>query len=394
MTTAAILALFAGVLAWPVPRLLARAHWPSRCPRSAIVLWQAIGLAGGVSALLAVIAFTFAPLSTDLPLGVLDHAGHVAAGDPLAGLGWINVIGLGVASALAARLFGVLALSTAQTLRHRRHHRHLVDLAGQDHGEHDATAASSAARPGDAGGGGCQPPDGLPACAGEIHRRGRLRVLDHPVAVAYCLPGVRHTRVVVSRGLLAALAQDELESVLEHEEAHARGRHDLVIQPFVAWQQTFPFLPPARDATAAVSLLVEMLADDTAARRTSCRTLARALARLGVARSPVPAGAVGITGISHGRAIRSSRASGYGRGLRARAGSARRWPGNGRGGQGGAADHLTSRPTSSSPIHAPVIARISRLLEPTRRAPLWAHIAIYLTAAAICAFPPAVLLAS
>ncbi|WP_250286402.1 MULTISPECIES: M56 family metallopeptidase [unclassified Frankia] len=394
MTTAAILALFAGVLAWPVPRLLARARWPSRCPRSAIVLWQAIGLAGGVSALLAVIAFTFAPLSTDLPLGVLDHAGHVAAGEPLAGLGWINVIGLGAASALAARLFGVLALSTAQTLRHRRRHRHLVDLAGQGHRDHD-TAAASSAQPGSAGA--CQPPYELPACAGRIHQRGRLRVLDHPVAVAYCLPGVRHTRVVVSRGLLAALAQDELESVLAHEEAHARGRHDLVIQPFVAWQQTFPFLPPARDATAAVSLLVEMLADDTAARRTSCRTLARALARLGVARSPVPAGAVGITGVSHGRMIRSSRASGHGKGLRARAGSAHRRLGGGRsgqGGQGGTAGHPAARHVHPSPIHAPVIARISRLLEPTRRAPLWAHIAIYLTAAAICAFPVFVLLAT
>ncbi len=382
MTTAAILSLFAGALAWPVPRLLAGAHWPSRCPRSAIVLWQAIGLAGGVSALLAVIAFAFAPLSADLPVGVLDHAGHVAAGEPLAGLGWINVIALGMASALAARLFGVLALSTARTLQHRRRHRHLVDLAGQGHGEHSVASTLTSTSAGSGSPGACQPPHGLPNCAGSIHRRGRLRVLDHPVAVAYCLPGVRHTRVVVSKGLLAALAEDELESVLAHEEAHARGRHDLVIQPFIAWQQTFPFLPPARDATAAVSLLVEMLADDTAARRTSCQTLARALARLGVARFPVPAGAVGITGVSQRRTVGPERTSGYSRVLRARSAQRRHDSG----------DHLLAEP-ARSPIHTPVIARISRLLDPSHRAPLWAHVAIYLTAAAICAFPAFVLLA-
>nr|MDT0667776.1 M48 family metalloprotease [Micromonospora sp. DSM 115978] len=79
------------------------------------------------------------------------------------------------------------------------------------------------------------------------------------MAVAYCVPGVRTARVVVSRGLLNTLAADELDAVLAHEQAHVSGRHDLVIQPFVAWQRTFPFLRPAQEATAAVSLLVEML---------------------------------------------------------------------------------------------------------------------------------------
>ncbi|WP_239329096.1 M56 family metallopeptidase [Frankia sp. CiP3] len=348
MTTAAVLTLFACALAWPVPRLLAAARWPSRCPRSAIVLWQAVGLAGGVSALLAVIAFTFAPLSTNMPVSVRDHASHLAAGEPLAGLGWINLIGLAVASALAARLFGVLALCTSRTLRQRRRHRHLVDLAGHDHSEQ--------------------------AC-----RRSRLRVLDHPVAVAYCLPGVRHTRVVVSKGLLTALAADELEAVLVHEEAHARSRHDLVIQPFVAWQETFPFLSPAREATAAVSLLVEMLADDAAARRTSGQTLARALARLGVARSPVPAGAVAISGVPQHQLSERCRTL---------------WPARASHSSGTIDNGDTNAPVAESarsPIDTPLVARISRLLDPSPRTPLWAHATIYLTAAAVSAFPVFVL---
>nr|MDT0665446.1 hypothetical protein [Micromonospora sp. DSM 115978] len=104
MTTAAALALFAGVLAWPVPRLLAAARWPHRCPRAAIVLWQAVGLAGGVSALLAAVTLTVSPLSPDVLAATGHHARNVASGEPLTGLGWTNLVGLAVVAALAGRL--------------------------------------------------------------------------------------------------------------------------------------------------------------------------------------------------------------------------------------------------------------------------------------------------
>jgi Zn-dependent protease with chaperone function len=342
MTTAAALALFAGVLAWPVPRLLAAARWTHRCPRAAIVLWQSVGLAGGVSALLAVTAFTVAPLSPAIPQAMADHVANVAAGAPLAGLGWVNLVGLGVAAALAARLFGVLGASTTATLRERHRHRHIVDLAGRQHRRHscagDPPGPTAPSATGECG-----------LCAHPDRDGARLRILDHPVAVAYCVPGVRHARVVVSRGLLTTLTAGELDAVLAHEEAHVNGRHDLVIQPFVAWERTFPFLRPAREATAAVSLLVEMLADDTAARRTSGRTLARALARLGVTRPPVPTGTLGITG-THSVAVPSIRR------------------------------------TVDGPSRTPVVARIIRLLDPPT-VPLWLPLAAYLAAAAAQAAP-------
>ena len=47
-------------------------------------------------------------------------------------------------------------------------------------------------------------------------------------------------------------------------EGYARGHHDLVIQPFRAWRQTFPFLAAGRSALAAVELLVELAADNAA----------------------------------------------------------------------------------------------------------------------------------
>ena len=427
MTTAALLALFAGVLAWPVPRLLAAARWPYRCPRAAIVLWQAVGLAGGVSALLAVIAFTVAPLSSDgIPQAMASHLGNLAAGEPLLGLGWINLIGLAAAAGLAARLFGVLCLSTAATLRERHRHRHLVDLAGHRHGAHDCDAARrgppSTGPP--AAGSDRSHPGRSRAGAGRFrrfrpgrsrsnsshasgcclcdHRRrssSRLRILDHPVAVAYCVPGVRHARVVVSQGLLKTLTPEELDAVLAHEEAHVSGRHDLVIQPFVAWERTFPFLQPAREATAAVSLLVEMLADDAAARRTSSRTLARALARLGVARAPVPAGALGITGSPIAAPLAFEEPGNAAVVLPITRPAA---PFSGRtpvtasvptapaqraaAAQGGKAD----APALPDPLHAPVVARIARLLDPPV-VPFWLPGAAYL-AATVTVLAPLVLL--
>ncbi|MCM3883481.1 M56 family metallopeptidase [Frankia sp. R82] len=413
MTTAALLALFAGALAWPIPRLLAAARWPHRYPRAAILLWQAIGLAGGVSALLAAIAFTVSPLATSTPSAITDHVANVAAGEPLAGLRWINLVGLALATALAGRLFGVLGASTAATLRERHRHRHLVDLAGRRHRSHD-TSPHDHSTPNDrhapndrrhrepggepsyqhhgtrhdiatdavGGTGGDEPEQDedaairavTPCCLCEHRDRAgiRLRILDHPIAVAYCVPGVRHARVVVSRGLLNTLSADELDAVLAHEAAHVAGRHDLVIQPFVAWERTFPFLGPAREATAAVSLLVEMLADDAAGRRTSRRALARALARIGVTRTPVPAGALGILG-AHGHITDAAVLT------------------TGTGATGTTTHREPAGAGSSRGVTNPVISRIARLLDPPT-VHWWQALVAYLAALAVLVTPPLIVL--
>jgi len=423
MTTAAALALFAAVLAWPVPRLLAGARWTHGCPRAAIVLWQAIGLAGGVCALLAVVAFTVAPLSGSTPHGISHHLHNLAAGRPMSGLDWLSVLGLAMVAALASRLFGVLASSTYATLRRRSHHRNLVDLTGDDHTEEGCAAATAQApaRPGaaprpyrhgvqDWAPRAAAGRHGLSGGTGECELCGHagLRILDHPVAVAYCVPGVRHARVVVSRGLLTTLGPRELRAVLAHEDAHVIGRHDLVIQPFIAWQQTFPFLRPAWEATAAVSLLVEMLADDVAARRTSGKTLAKALAQLGVTRALVPAGTLGATGdlgtprpTSPGGSSAPAGSGAPGNASSAGTPTAPRGPIAGGAGaapqrpaRGLAASRTATPPVAASvepaeadpPSRSPVIARIVRLLDPPA-VPWWHPVAAYAAAVAILTVP-------
>ena len=49
LTASYLLAALAVVLAWPAPVALSRARWTARSPFTALVLWQAIALAGGLS---------------------------------------------------------------------------------------------------------------------------------------------------------------------------------------------------------------------------------------------------------------------------------------------------------------------------------------------------------
>ncbi|HWG23718.1 M56 family metallopeptidase [Actinospica sp.] len=225
---AALCALLAVVLAWPVPTRLAVAAWPSRNPRRGIALWQVIGLSGGISAVGSLLLLGFDPLGPRWTL--------------------LNLAALAGAAILLTWLLGVLATNTIRIERQLAKQRDAVDLLAW------------------------------------IDLNG-VRVLDHPEPAAYCLPGPR-PRIVVTHGAIASLGPEELAAVLAHERAHAVGRHELIIQPFVAWESALPFLPPARRATAAVAELVEMLADDHAARETSPRALARALAQVGSDRLP------------------------------------------------------------------------------------------------------------
>ena len=237
------LLVFGVALAEPVSRLLARARWPGRDPVGALLLWQAIGLAGGLALLSAGVIYGLSPLGAPRPAlkSVLDElsAGRLPALDVP------HVGALVLAAALAARLLGVLVAVTVRTLRVRARHRELLDLLATP----------------------------WPAAPG-------ARVLEHPVPVAYCLPGLR-SRLVVSAGVLDCLDVDQVWAVLAHERTHLRERHDLVVLPFVAWGATAPFVRGMVCAQFAVATLIEMRADDVAVRQASPKQLSGALGAMG-----------------------------------------------------------------------------------------------------------------
>jgi Zn-dependent protease with chaperone function len=241
---AAVLALSAIALFGPVPVLLARAQWPYRSPRSAVILWQAMGLGGCLAAIGTGLAVAVAPLHTTVADGVERLMAGALAGHPLAGLGLNEALGLTLAADVTVVLAAGLVVTVVKTMRSRARHRLLLDLV----------AISSREVPG-------------------------ALVVEHPSPVAYCIPGL-HGRIVLSAGALQVLGRPEVEAVIAHERGHTHARHDIAILPFASMVDLLRWMPYARLAPNAVATLLEMAADDFAARNSGAATVASALVHL------------------------------------------------------------------------------------------------------------------
>jgi hypothetical protein len=260
--TALALGVLAALLAWPVPAALARARWPQREPLVALVCWQAIGLAGGLSIIGALLVHGLAPWGHSLPEAWWHWVTRRPAGEPVRGDHWVAQT---LAAVLALELLGVLLLSLVRTARTRRRHRALLELVVR------------------------------PAAAGED-----TRLLDHPAPVAFCIPGARPL-LVLSSGIVAELDGPQVDAVVAHERAHLAEHHHLLLLPFVAWRAALPVLPAADRAHDAVRDLVEMRADDVALRSLpgpeARRTLAAAIVAVAAgAGGQLPEGALAVTG--------------------------------------------------------------------------------------------------
>jgi Zn-dependent protease with chaperone function len=247
-------------------RAMMRASWPRRSPAAAILLWQALGLAGGLAAVGALVAVGVSgqqPQSGVLG-GMTSLASRMIYGQGLPPhqpvvLTGVRLLALIAGFALFSALCGVLVMAFADAVAARRRQRELLALLA--HGD--------------------------PKVPGAL-------VVDHPAAAAYCLPGIR-SQIVVSVGTLDLLGPAELSAVLAHERAHLRARHDLVLIPFTSLRRALPRSSEVTQAYRTVALLVEMMADDHAlrARGLVARELATALLRFGTAATEgAPAGAL------------------------------------------------------------------------------------------------------
>nr|BFE99697.1 hypothetical protein GCM10020241_13730 [Streptoalloteichus tenebrarius] len=220
---------------------LARSRWPWHSPRVALVLWQALGLAAGLSAVSFLLAVGLSPYDRGVLPACARLVADVLAGQVFTALSLAHLVAVVLGLALATRLLvGAVSAITA-TLRARRRHRSLLALLGQDgpHGDD-------------------------------------VLLVDLPTPAAYCVPG-RHPRVVISTVTRRLLDDNQLRAVLAHERAHARERHDLVLLPFTLLRRALPNSRLLAEASRAVELLVEMRADDRALARHRPETLAGAL---------------------------------------------------------------------------------------------------------------------
>ncbi|GAA2688785.1 M56 family metallopeptidase [Streptomyces lunalinharesii] len=115
-----------------------------------------------------------------------------------------------------------------------------------------------------------------------------LAVVDDEVPLAFALPGAPG-RIVVSRGMLRCLDDDERAALLAHERAHLRGRHH-VFQGL--WGLAAALNPLLRPLAATGGFLLERWADEEAAARVGDRRVVAqavgraALAAAGASRPP------------------------------------------------------------------------------------------------------------
>ena len=123
------------------------------------------------------------------------------------------------------------------------------------------------------------------------------RPTDHPHVVvveadlpaAYCVISRPHA-IVVTSAAVKSLNRAQLKAVLAHEDAHLTGHHHHILMVLRALAATLPHLPLFACAHQAVAELLEMCADDTAARRVGTRPLLAGLLALAGHRPPVAEG--------------------------------------------------------------------------------------------------------
>ena len=251
MTVPLALMVFAASIMLTGPWLLTRGGWTHTAPRSGILAWQS-----SVAAVLT--AFVLLALTAVLPVERVSfdvaHLLHACAGVlqnryALFQAGWVPAVSVTVAVLTAVLLLRALVVLGVGVFRGRARQRRLIDLLARER-------------------------DGF-----------GVHVLTHDVPLAYCIPGGRG-RIVLTTAAKTQLDEQALAAVVAHEQAHLRGRHDLVLFGADVARTAFPWSRFFKVAHEQMSGLVEMLADDRAARQTGSLPLATALLDLGVGTAP------------------------------------------------------------------------------------------------------------
>lgn len=216
------------------PLLLSRAHWPLRRPRVAIAAWLGLvgaGLLGLAAALgwavIAAVRLTGADVADSVTTSMLAWTGLTAAG-ALASLVYVRVEAMRRSDDEADAVLLLLAAST---------------LARRDAGGVTVVQVEAEA----------------------------------PVAVSMAGRGC----IVVSSRLTRELTSDELAAVVAHESAHLSQRHGRVAQLARLSSACGPDVAGARWFARCAPLLLELAADDAAARRVGRPALTSALTKLG-----------------------------------------------------------------------------------------------------------------
>ncbi|MQM24272.1 M56 family metallopeptidase [Glycomyces albidus] len=253
MTAALILLAYAALLGLIGPRLMDRFRWDTASPRLAITTWFALAVSFTSALVLAGAAIVLPARGHSGAAAGLVHD-CVAALHELHGATGGSIVAVIAAALIWAVPIGVLvaAVSVARsTAAERSRLRRALANAPRD--PHLGAAVVSSARP-----------------------------------AAYCIPG-KGGLIAVTSGALALLDRSELAAVLAHERAHLAGRHHLLIALAQTGKRAFGALPLFARLPERIGHLVELAADDAAARSSTRSTLARSLLSVAAAQAPAEA---------------------------------------------------------------------------------------------------------
>lgn len=123
----------------------------------------------------------------------------------------------------------------------------------------------------------------LAAAPGPVHTD--VLWLQHPHPIAFSVAG-RPGLIAASQGLRDQLPPRALAATLEHERAHLRGRHHLIVDAADIAAAAIPFIPLFRIGPSVIRELVELAADEVAGHRFGADAVVEALTILAFVRAP------------------------------------------------------------------------------------------------------------
>lgn len=239
MLTVAILLAWSLLTLFGSPYVLSRGHWRVRHPGLCLAVWFAL-FASGVLATVGAVVVAVA-------LGMRAHTA-ASAGSAIGPTGdflvaWLALALSGGALSVVLTKVGAMVVTERQL---RSDFSRLVANASYRH---------------------------------EVVRGIKINFVSSRQPIACTLRG-RSAEIMISSRLDDHLGPREIRAVIEHERAHVRGGHDLITRAAALNCACLPSLLAPQELRRTTALLIELIADDRAARATSAGDVAAALRAL------------------------------------------------------------------------------------------------------------------
>ena len=286
MEPSILLLLYAVAAGTLIDRWLTNTDWAVRRPSTALVMWHWTALSV-IAALLGAL-YLLAHDISEHSLARLLHADkgvlHDIYGPPQEASGLWNIAAIGAVTLL-------VTLISRATIAHcsarRTAFKHRVAVAKSRCSQLGAHQDQDQDRDQDA------------RITKQVVSTHRVNIIDSQVPVVYCLAaGPRRDRILVTSGAIDLLPHPLLAAAVAHEEAHLDRHHHVQVTAARATRATTWRLGLLRHYADQVTRLVELDADDVAAKTHGSRKVAAALLELSQPRGVSVNGAHSAPGLA------------------------------------------------------------------------------------------------